>query len=426
MAKILLKNVQALLSDGTVKSTNIAIEANKIKKIGEIDTQWQAERTIDCTDKFAVPGFINTHTHASMTLLRSYADDMKLMDWLQDKIWPIEAKMSSNDIYWGAMLAIAEMIKTGTTTFVDMYSEMHRVAEAVEESGMRAVLSRGMIGIAPNGQAALAESKQLFKDYHQAADGRITVMLAPHAPYTCPPEYLHQVVDAAKELGSEVHIHLSETIGEVEDCIKQYGKSPIALMEEVGILDCGVLAAHCVHVSAEDIALMKKHDVRVAHNPGSNMKLASGIAPIPEMLSAGISVGLGTDGASSNNNLDMLEEIHLATLLHKVHTLNPLSVPALTGIKMATEYGAKVAGLDQVGTLKEGYKAGITLFDLKNPQWYPRHNLVSLLAYSANSSHVDTVLIDGKIVLEKGILTTIDEEKILYEANRRAMSLINK
>ncbi len=426
MAKILLKNVHALLEDGSVAEKNIAIENDKIVKIGEVDTSWVPDQVLDGKDKLAIPGFINTHTHASMTLLRSYADDMQLMDWLQNKIWPIEAKMSSNDIYWGAMLAVAEMIKTGTTTFVDMYSEMHRVAEAVEESGMRAVLSRGMIGVAPNGQEALAESKKLFRDYHQTANNRIRVMLAPHAPYTCPPAYLRQVVDSAKELGAEIHIHLSETLGEVEDCKKQYGKSPIALMEEVGVLDCGVLAAHCVHVSSEDIALMKKYNVRVAHNPGSNMKLASGISPVAKMLSAGISIGLGTDGASSNNNLDMLEEVHLVSLLHKVHHLDPLAIPALTSIKMATEYGAKVAGFDDIGVLKEGYKADITLFNLNSTQWFPRHDLLSLLVYSANSSHVDTVIIDGKIVLEKGILTIIDEERILYEANKRAQDLIRK
>lgn len=426
MTKILLKNAQTLLENGSVEGKNIAVENDKIVKIGDIDTSWVPDQVLDCKDKLAIPGFINTHTHASMTLLRSYADDMQLMDWLQNKIWPIEAKMSSNDIYWGAMLAVAEMIKTGTTTFVDMYSEMHRVAEAVEESGIRAVLSRGMIGIAPNGQEALAESKKLFKDYHQTANNRIRVMLAPHAPYTCPPAYLRQVVDSAKELGAEIHIHLSETLGEVEDCKKQYGKSPIALMEEVGVLDCGVLAAHCVHVSSEDIKLMKKYNVRVAHNPGSNMKLASGISPVAKMLSAGIFVGLGTDGASSNNNLDMLEEVHLASLLHKVHNLDPLSIPALTSIKMATEYGAKVAGFDDIGILKEGYKADITLFNMNATQWYPRHDLLSLLVYSANSSHVDTVIIDGKIVLEKGILTTIDEERILYEANKRAQDLIRK
>lgn len=425
MSNILLKNATMLLDNGNIQETDIAIENDVIHAIGATDTAWKPEKIMDCKNKLAIPGFVNTHTHAAMNLLRSYADDMQLMDWLQNKIWPIEAKMDSDDVYWGTMLAIAEMIKSGTTTFCDMYGDMNRVGDAVSETGIRAVLARGMIGVAPNGQQALAENKQLYADYHQAADGRITVMFGPHAPYTCPPDFLKQVVHEAQNVGAEIHIHLAETMGEVKDCIKQYGKSPIALMEEVGLFQCGVLAAHCVHVSDEDIALMKKYNVRVAHNPGSNMKLASGISPVPEMLNAKICVGLGTDGASSNNNLDMLEEVHLAALLHKVKTLDPLVIPALTSVKMATECGAKAVGLGHsIGKLKKGYKADITLFDMNHLQWCPRHDVVSLLAYSANSSHVDTVIVNGKMLLEKGRLTTIDEERIIAEASSRAIKLV--
>lgn len=426
LKRILLKNAHIFMEDGKIAVGNIAILNDKIEKITTGDFTGKADQIIDCTDRLAVPGFVNTHTHVSMTLLRSYADDMNLMDWLQNKIWPIEAKMNSEDIYWGAMLGIAEMIKGGTTAFVDMYAEMHRVAQAVEESGIRAVLTRGMIGAAPNGQQALEESKKLFTDYHNTADGRITVMLAPHAPYTCPPAFLRQVVTVAQEFKAQIHIHLSETAGEVETCYKEYGKSPIALMEETGILECGVLAAHCVHLSQEDMDLLCKYRVRVAHNPGSNMKLASGIAPIPALLKAGIVVGLGTDGTSSNNNLDMLEEIRLAALLHKANTLDPLVIPTMTALEMATKYGALAAGYDHIGVLKEGYKADITLFDMRHAEWYPRHDLASLLVYAANSSHVDTVLVDGRILLENGRLTTLDEERICYEANRRAMRLIHQ
>lgn len=419
----LLKNAFVLLSDGTVKTTDIAIANDRIAGVGSLPAKWQADKTIDASNKLAVPGFVNSHTHASMTLLRSYADDMQLMDWLQNKIWPIEAKMKKDDIYWGAMLAVAEMIKCGTTTFADMYSDMDKVAEAVEESGMRAVLSRGIIGAAPNGKQALAENKKLFRDYHNAGDGRITVMLGPHAPYTCPPEFLKTVVEEAQSLGAEIHIHLAETREEVENCLTNYDKTPIALMEELGLLDCGVLAAHCVHVSDEDIAIMKRHDVRVAHNPSSNMKLASGIAPVTKMLAAGLCVGLGTDGTSSNNNLDMLEEVNLAALLHKVATMDPLAVPAFQSLQLATEYGAKAVGLKNVGKIAKGYKADITLFDTTGLQWCPRHDLVSLLVYSANSSAVDTVFVNGKMLLEKGKLLTLDEERILFEANRCAVRL---
>lgn len=424
MGKILLKNAEVLGSNGEVALADIAVDGSMIVQVGEISAQWQADQTIDCTNMLAVPGFVNTHTHAAMTLFRSYADDMQLMDWLQNKIWPAEGNLVAEDVYWGTLLSISEMIKSGTTTFSDMYFHMPQVAQAVAESGIRAVLARGMAGVAPNGEQALTESEEFFNQYHNSADGRITVMLGPHAPYTCPPEYLKKVVAIAKRIGAEIHIHLSETIGEVEECQKKYGKSPIALMKELGVLDCGVLAAHCVHVSAEDIMLMKEANVRVAHNPGSNMKLASGIAPVPQMLAAGLCVGLGTDGAASNNNLDMLEEVRLAAMLHKVHTLDPLVIPARTAIEMATSYGAQALGLKTVGTIAPGFKADITLFNMHAPHWYPRNDRSSLLAYSANSGDVHTVMVNGKIILDNKRLTTIDEEQVMYEANKRGLRLI--
>lgn len=427
MEKILFKNAEVLGIDSNVSVADIAVEGSTIVEVGEISADWHADEVIDCTNMLAVPGFVNTHTHAAMTLFRSYADDMQLMDWLQNKIWPAEGKLVSEDVYWGTLLSIAEMIKSGTTTFSDMYFHMPEVARAVSESGIRAVLARGMTGIAPNADQALAESEDFFRQYHNGADGRITVMLGPHAPYTCPPDYLKRVVALAQRLGAEIHIHLAETVGEVDECLKKYGNSPIALMKELGVLDCGVLAAHCVHVSSADIAIMKAANVRVAHNPGSNMKLASGIAPVPEMLAAGLCVGLGTDGAASNNNLDMLEEIRLAAMLHKVHTLNPLLIPAKTAVSMATSYGAKALGLGAVtGAIAPGFKADITLFNMHTPHWYPRNDRLSLLTYSANSGDVHTVMVNGKIILDNKHLTTIDEEQVMYEANKRGLRLIKK
>lgn len=425
MARILLAGAETLTPDGEIKQHDIAIDGCLISHVGTIPSDWQADRIIDCRHKLAIPGMVNTHTHAAMTLFRGYADDMLLMDWLQNKIWPAEANLTEQDVYWGTLLSIAEMLKSGTTTFADMYFFMPQVAQAVAESGIRAVLSRGMAGVAPNAEQALNESEDFFHQFHQAANGRITVMLGPHAPYTCPPEYLKKVVALAERLHAEIHIHLSETKDEVENCLKQYGKSPIALMEEIGVLDCGVLAAHCVHVSPEDIAIMEKKNVRVAHNPGSNMKLASGIAPVPEMLNAGLCVALGTDGAASNNNLDMIREMRLAATLHKVHTLAPLAIPAKTAVSMATYNGAKALGLDDItGSLAAGYKADITLFDMHAPHWYPRHDKVSLLTYSAAASDVHTVLVDGKILMENRKLTTIDEEQLIYEVQKRGMRLV--
>lgn len=422
----LIKNVLAVLPNEAAKRTNITIKDDKIFSTGVIPEGFKAEKTIDGKDMLAVPGFVNAHTHVSMTLLRSYADDMKLMDWLQNKIWPIEAKMNKDDIYWGAMLGIVEMIKTGTTTFADMYGDMEKVAQAVDESGIRAVLARGMIGTAPNGEQALEENCALYENFNNSAEGRITVMFGPHAPYTCPPAFLKKVIARVHQYDAHVHIHLAETEGEVNDCLRNYHMTPIALMEDVGLLECGVLAAHCVYVTDKDIEIMRHYNVKVAHNPSSNLKLASGIAPLKKMLAANLVVGLGTDGASSNNNLDMLEEIKLTAIIHKAATLDPLLIPAGQALQMGTLEGARAVGLADVGKIEPGMKADITLFSMQGSKWTPCYDPVSLLVYSANTSSVNTVMVNGKILLEKGKLTTLDEEKIIYEVKERAARLTGK
>ena len=423
--KTLIKNVYTVLPDGSTPLTNIMIDQDKITAIGDVPEDFHAGKIIDGTNRLAIPGFVNAHTHTSMTLLRSYADDMALMDWLNNKIWPTEAKMTEDDIYWGAMLAVLEMVQSGTTAFADMYGPyMDRVAEATADAGIRGVLSRGIIGVAPDGEQKIQENVDLFKDFNGAADGRITVMFGPHAPYTCPPDFLKKVAKAAQSLDAEIHIHMHETRTEIEDSLKQYGKRPFEWVAETGLFDGkGTLAAHCVHLDDSDIAIMKKYHIRAAHNPGSNMKLASGVAPVPRMLKEGIVTALGTDGTSSNNNLDMLEEVNLAAMLHKVNEYDPLAIPAFKALQMGTEYGAQAIGLKNVGKLEAGCKADITLFDMNSAAWFPRHNLVSLLVYSANAGSVDTVLCDGKVIMEKKELKTLDAERILFEAERCAMRL---
>ncbi|MCI6233274.1 MAG: amidohydrolase [Selenomonas sp.] len=421
---LLIKNACVVLPDGQTKTANIAVEGSKILAIGEAPADFIAEQTIDAKDMLAIPGFVNAHTHASMTLLRSYADDMELMTWLNDHIWPVEAKMISNDIYWGAALAAVEMLKSGTTTFADMYGPfMERVADVVTESGMRGVLSRGIIGVAPDGEKKIEENISLYEDYNGAANGRIKVMFGPHAPYTCPPEFLKKVAAAAQRLGAEVHIHMNETKAEIEQISKQYGKRPFEYVEDTGLFESPTLAAHCVHLSDDEIEIIKKHGIRVAHNPGSNMKLASGVAPVPRLLKEGVTVALGTDGTSSNNNLDMLQEVQLAALLHKVNEYDPLAVPAFEALKMGTEYGAKAVGLDGIGRLEAGAKADIVLVSMKGAAWVPRFNEVSLLVYSGSAADVDTVICDGKILMQHRELKTLDEEKIKYEAQKCAERL---
>lgn len=413
MKDFVISGVKLLTPSGEVITANIHVSGDKISAItrGEVE----GSNVIDGHGKFATPGLVNAHTHASMTLLRSYSDDKALMDWLNKDIWPIEAKMTHKDIYWGAALAAVEMIKSGTTAFADMYGpNMEEVAKVVDESGLRGSLSRGLIGIF-DGDEKLATNVELYKNFHGAANGRITVMFGPHAIYTCPSDYLRKVAAEAEKLGAEIHMHMNETQGEINDCLKNYGKRPFEVVNDTGLLDLGMLAAHCVWLSDEEIDIIKAKKIRVAHNPGSNMKLASGIAPVSKLLAEGVTVALGTDGASSNNNLDMLEEIRLAALLAKVESMNPLSVPAAQALQMATEFGATALGLQNVGRLAEGYKADIVLWDMSGVEWQPNYNPVSLLVYSANASSVDTVIVDGKILMQGRELKTLDEEKILAE-----------
>ena len=251
-------------------------------------------------------------------------------------------------------------------------------------------------------------------------------MFGPHAIYTCPPDFLKHIAEVAGGLGAEIHMHMNETLDEINDCMKNYGKRPFEVVAETGLFDLGFLAAHCVHLSDDEIKIMRAKNVRVAHNPNSNLKLASGIAPVQKLLDAGITVGLGTDGASSNNNLDMLEEVRLAALVSKVEQMSPLTIPADVALKMGTVEGAKAVGLKNVGQIAVGYKADLVLWDMSGAEWQPCYNPTSLLVYSANSSSVDTVIVDGKILMQGRELKTLDEEKIIYEFNACANRLTGK
>ncbi|NLT95760.1 MAG: amidohydrolase [Clostridia bacterium] len=427
--QILIQNAKVLTMTDQVQQVidaDILIEGQYIKKIGTITDLDKDVEIINGKNCLALPGLINCHTHAAMTLLRGYADDMELMPWLEQKIWPQEEKMKGEHIYWGSMLAVLEMIKSGTTTFADMYSFMDEVAKAVELSGIRAVLSRGLIGFKDQNYAALKESKDFVKKWHKSCNGRITCTLAPHAPYTCPPDYLQKVLEAAQELEVGIHIHLAETKQEFNDILEQYGKTPTRHVYDLGLFQVPVLAAHCVYLTEEDIELMAEGSVGVAHNPTSNMKLASGMAPIPSLLKAGVNVGIGTDGTASNNNLNMIEEMHIASLLHKVSKLDPTSVPAYQALEMGTVLGARVLNLDnEIGTLEPGKKADIIFIDLNQPHLCPAYDLVANLIYSAQGSDVKTSIIDGKIIMKDRQVLTIDEEKVMFEARRYAFSMLD-
>ncbi|NLZ44534.1 MAG: amidohydrolase, partial [Clostridia bacterium] len=315
----------------------------------------------------------------------------------------------------------------GTTTFADMYFHLEEEARAVEETGIRAVLSRGLIGLEEQAQKNLEEAVTQAREWRGRAGNRITVMLGPHAPYTCPPAFLKEVVAAAKQYNLGIHIHLAETADELVEIGKEYGKRPVAYLAEQGIFTRPVLAAHAVWLDDGEISYLGRQKVAIAHNPSSNMKLASGIAPVPKLLAAKIPVGLGTDGAASNNRLDIFEEMRTAALLHKVQTSDPTVVPAETAIKMATLYGARALGLgDVTGSLEPGKSADLIMLDLNKSHLTPLHDPVSLVVYAARGSDVSDVMVNGEWLVRDGRLVRWDEEEVIGEATRCVQSLVKK
>ena len=385
-----------------------------------------ADLVLEGRERAALPGFVNTHTHAAMTLLRGYADDMELFPWLQEKIWPVEAKLQQEDVYWGTMLAIAEMIRGGVTCFNDMYFYFEAAARACRETGIRACISGVLLGLRPGAEDDLAKALAFATEEKQAGDGRVTHLLGPHASYTCPDELMRKVIAAAWEHNIGLHIHLSETKQEVADSRAQHGETPIAHMDRLGMFGGPpVIAAHCVWPTEAEIALLAEKRVGVAHCPGSNMKLASGAAPVAKLLAAGVRVGLGTDGAASNNNLDLLEEARLAALLAKVESFDPTAVKAYDALYLATRGGAEALGMgDRIGQITPGYRADIILVDLRQPHLWPAHDLVSHLVYAARAGDVRTVLVDGKPLLIDGVLQTLDEARVLAHSAACAQRLI--
>lgn len=372
-----------------------------------------------------MPGLINAHTHSAMTLFRGFADDIALLPWLQQKIWPAESRLTGEDVFWGALLAILEMLKSGTTCFADMYIFMEEVARAVEVAGIRASLARGMMGTAPQDLGKLEQACELAQAWQGKAGDRITWRLAPHSLYTCTRSFLERVVERSEQLGLGLHLHLAETPTEVREVELTYGQTPVRLLEEMGVFCRPVLAAHCIQLDEEEIAILARRGVGVAHCPESNMKLGSGVAPVVRMLEAGVAVALGTDAAASNNNLDLLQEMRTAALLQKAVHQDPSVLPAYQALELATRGGARALGLDrEIGCLTPGRKADLILIDLEKPHLYPRHDLTALMAYSALASDVDTVIVNGEVVVEGGKVLTVDEAEVLREVDRRAKRLV--
>ncbi|MCM3040107.1 amidohydrolase [Paenibacillus motobuensis] len=405
------------------------IEGDTISYIGEERPEGvEGAETYDGKGLLFMPGLVNSHGHTAMSLLRGYGDDMVLQEWLEQKMWPMEAKFTPEDVYWGASLSVLEMVKGGTTTFLDMYDHMDQVGKVVEESGIRGVLTRGVIGLCPPElqDQKLAEAIRIARDWHGKAEGRITTMMSPHAPYTCPPDYIEKFVQAAHDLNLPLHTHMSETKAEVQQNVDQYGVRPVQHLLNLGFFTRPSLVAHAVHLTDEEIEILAAYKVAISHNPGSNLKLASGVARVPELLKAGVTVSLGTDGPASNNNLDMFEEIRLAALIHKGVSGDPTAVPALEALRMGTEYGAKSLYLDTTGKLAAGMKADIIAVNTDQAHFLPRTDYISHIVYSAGPKDVEHVWVDGKQIVRHGECLTLDEERIRYEAQTAFEGLLGR
>ena len=396
----------------------IAIREGKIAYVGVDKPDEEAKEIIDARGMLAMPGLVNTHSHAAMSLMRGYADDYVLQEWLNDHVFPFEAKLNGDDIYWAMLWTQAEMLATGTIAYTDMYMQLPRMAEAAVDGGLYANVSNGAMCFNPAGycfdtDGVTAQNRTVLERFHNADNGRVKLDVSIHAEYTSFPGLWKDFSAYAKENGLNMHVHLSETRSEHENCIAKYGKTPAAVLAENGVFDTRTTAAHCVWLSDEDMDLLKEKQVTVAHNPVSNLKLASGVAPVAKMLEKGVRVALGTDGVCSNNNHDLFEEIKLSALLQKGMTGDPRLVPAQQALYMATRAGAFAQGREkEIGQLSEGFDASLILVDYEKPGLYPVHNPLSTLAYSVRGGDVTMTMIRGKVLYKNGVYTTLDVERI--------------
>ena len=425
---LLFKNVTAVTMEKDkpiIKNTNIGVKDGCVT-FDPINTG----RVIDCSGKVLIPGLYNCHVHSPMSLLRGYASDMKLEEWLFDYIVPAEQKIKgiNNAVYVGAMLSIAEMIASGTVAFNDMYFGLADIARAIDEAGVKANLSNGLLSFEPDNfdyklSGEYKDTRDILETYHKKSHNRIKAEASLHCAYTTHPEAWKQVSEFAKENNLTMHVHLSETITEHNKCLQMFKITPAEAFRSGGVFDIPALAAHACWISEDDMDILADYNVTVAHNPVSNLKLASGIAPIAELQKRGVNIVLGTDGMASNNSHDLFEEIKLASILQKFNMEDPTAAPALSVLKMATVNGAKAQGR-MGGQIKEGYDADLVLLDFDNPRQIPCHDFVTNLVYSTSGRDVVMTMCQGRILYENGEYNTIDIEKIKYEAKKIAEAVV--
>lgn len=416
-----LKHAIILKMDGSepIMDGGICMENGLITAVGNLGEEVLAEETIDLHGSIVMPAFANGHTHLPMTLMRSYADGHNLQDWLTNYIFPVEDRLTREDIYWGSKLAMAELVAGGTVFFNDMYWMMEEVARAAEESGICGVVARSIVH--PDDSEPIEKSDRvkeavrLLKYCNNLPGGNIRGAMSVHAIYTNTEQALRYMSDLASQFGAMMHIHLSETLQENQDCIRQHGKTPTRYLDDLGFFQNPTIAAHGVFLNEEDLDILKERNVTVVHNPDSNLKLGSGIAPLAQMLQKGIPVMLGTDGASSNNNLNMLEEIHLAAVVHSGVSRDPLRIRTQEALKMGCR--ADLLGFNS-GQLVPGKRADLMVIDTNRPHFYPMLNPISNVVYSAQGGDVQYVFSGGELLYKNGEFLKVDIEEIYFHVQK--------
>jgi len=428
MTTLRIAGGRVLHPDRSVREGDVLVDdaSGEIVAVGDPSDVEQGEETLDAAGCLVMPGLVNAHCHAAMTLLRGYADDEPLETWLREDVWPIEAELRAADVRAGAELALVELIRSGTTSFADMYFAMPEVAAAVDAAGLRARLGHGVVTVGKDAEAAHADNEEslAFARSHDGdADGRVRTMYAPHSLTTVGEAFLDEYVPAAREAGVPIHFHANETRGEVDPIVEETGKRPLAYAAERGMLERGDFIAHGVHVDASEVELLASRGTGVVHCPASNMKLASGAAPVPAYREAGVTVALGTDGAASNNDLDLFGEMRDAAMLGKHAAADARAVPAEAVVEMATAAGADVLGFD-AGRIAVGKKADLAVVDCSAPHLTPTHDAVSNLAYAARGSDVRHTVCDGRVLMRDRTVLTLEETAVRERAARVAADVV--
>jgi 5-methylthioadenosine/S-adenosylhomocysteine deaminase len=427
MATLSIRGGRILRSDMTVTEADVLVD-REAGEIVEIGAELAGDDELDADGDLVMPGLVNAHTHVAMTLLRGHADDKPLDTWLREDVWPVEAALDPDDIEAGAALGVLEMIKAGTTTFADMYFEIDRTADVVDRAGVRAVLGHGAISAGKDDAAARAdieESIEMARRLDGAAGGRISTAVMPHSLTTVTPELLELAASEAHEAGVPVHYHANETVDEVDPIVEERGLWPLEWAAEMGLCTEADFLAHGVHLDGAEVDLLSRRGTGVVHCPASNMKLASGMAPVQRLLDAGVPVGLGTDGAASNNDLDLFDELRDAAMIGKLAADDASAVAAPDAVHMATAGGADVLGLN-AGRIEAGAAADLAVIDLDAPHLTPAHDLVSHLAYAVRGSDVRHTICDGEVVMRDREVLTMDEAAVMARAAERAEGLLDR